>query len=207
MQVKLTSMLSSAIFLFAFDVAGHAASLVGTSVTGSLVFSGDPSMTNYFDPVNGFAAPGAQNFIDNSSTVTVSSTAVEFGYDDGVSNAFSADFTNHQLIITDTVEGTGTNFGFNMTFTDSAFLGQNLIPVNSLTLIDSYSSAGGVFTLSSPGGSVTAGETFTDTFDIASVPEPSTQGLDCLALLAFGALAFRTFRLRRALRRARCAIG
>ncbi len=194
MQVKFSTVLSSVIFLFAFAVTARAATLVGTSVTGSLIFSGDPSMTNYFDPINGFAAPGALNFIDNSSTVTISSTAVEFGYDDGVSNAFSADFTDHQLTITDMVEGTGTNFGFNMTFSDPAFSGQYLIPVNSLTLIESYSSADGIFTLSSPGGSVTAGETFTDTFNVAPVPEPSTQGFVCVALLALGTLAFRTFR-------------
>ena len=194
MQVKFSTVLLSAIFWSAFAVAGHAATLVGTSVTGSLVFSGDPSMTNYFDPINGFAAPGDLNFIDNSTTVTISDTAVEFGYDDGVSNAFSADFSDHQLTITDLVEGTGTNFGFTMTFSDSAFSGQYLVPVNSLTLIESYSSAAGVFTLSSTGGSVTAGETLTDTFNVASVPEPSTQGFVCLALLAFGTLVFRSFR-------------
>jgi len=194
MQLKFSTVLLSAIVLSAFAVPARAATLVGTSVTGSLVFSGDPSTSNYFDPINGFAAPGDLNFIDNSTTVTISGAAVEFGYDDGVSNAFSADFSGHQLTITDMVEGTGTNFGFTMTFSDSAFSGQYLVPVNNLTLIENYSSAAGVFTLSSTGGSVTAGETFADTFNVTSIPEPSTQGFVCLALLAFGILAFRSFR-------------
>src|ERR1700761_5976794 len=98
MQLKFSTVLLTAI-LSAFAVAGHAATLVGTSVTGALIFSGDASMTNYFDPINGFAAPGDLNFLDNSTTVTISDTAVEFGYDDGVSNAFSAGFSDHQLTI------------------------------------------------------------------------------------------------------------
>lgn len=200
MQVKLSVFLSSAIFFFAFAVTGHAATLAGTSVTGSLVFSGDPSMTNYFDPINGFAVPGDLNFIGNSTTVAVSDAAVEFGYDDGVANAISADFSDNQLTITDVVEGTGTNVGFSMTFSDSAFLDQYLIPANSLTLIDSYSRGGDVFTLSSSGGNVTDGETFTDIFNVAPVPEPSTGGFVGLALLAFGTLAFRTFGRHRPVR-------
>ncbi len=192
MQVKFSALLSSAIFLSAFAVTSHAATLAGTSVTGSLIFSGDPS--NYFNPGYGFAPPADLNAIDGSTTVTISDADVEFGYDDGFANAFSADFTGHQLTITDTVEGTGSNLGFTMTFSDAAFSGQYLVPVNSLNLIDSYSSAGTVFTLSSPGGNVTAGETFTGTFNIASVPEPSTQGFVCLALLAFGTLVWSRLR-------------
>ena len=84
-----------------------------------------------------------------------------------------------------------------MTFTDSAFAGQYLIPVNTLTLINSESSASGVFTLSSPGENVTGGQTFTDVFNVAPVPEPSTQGFASLALFALGILGFRTSRRSR----------
>jgi hypothetical protein len=196
MHFRISTLLSAAVLFGAFAFDGQSATLAGTSVTGSLVFSGDPS--NYFDPGYGFASPGDLNAIDGSPTVTISDAAVEFGYDDGFANAISADFTASMLTVTDVVEGTGANLGFTMTFSDSAFAGLNLTPVNSLTLIDSYSSASGVFTLSSPGGNVTAGEIFTDTFiesfNAASVPEPSTHGFVGLALLAFGTLGFRTFR-------------
>ena len=99
------------------------ASLVGTSVTGSLTFSGDPS--NYFNPGYGFVpASGYLNF--SGVTVTVSNSAVEFGYDDGASR-ISADFSDNKVTISDLIELSGPTNGFQMTFTDSAFGGKGLI--------------------------------------------------------------------------------
>ncbi len=186
MKHKISTFLPIAILLSVFAVPGNA-TLAGSSVTGSLQFSGDPS--NYFDPGYGFVPSADLNA--SGTTVTVSNTAVEFGYDDGAANAFSADFTDHQLTITDVVEGSGSNLGFQMMFTDTAFANQYLIPVaGPLPLIDSYSIAGDVLTLNSPGGNVTAGQTFTASFTVAPIPEPSTLGLLCMA--AFAATGFLT---------------
>ncbi|MGC2659540.1 MAG: hypothetical protein WA324_16405, partial [Bryobacteraceae bacterium] len=128
MHIRISTLLSAAILFGALAFDGQSATLAGTSVTGSLVFPGDPS--NYFNPGYGFAPPGDLNAIDASPTVTISDAAVEFGYDDGFANAISADFTGNMLTVTDVVEGTGANLGFTMTFSDSAFAGLNLIPVN-----------------------------------------------------------------------------
>lgn len=195
MKAKL-HLMPTAIILSAFALSANAASLVGTSVTGSLMFPGDPS--NYFDPGYGFAPSGDLNAIDNSTTVPVSNSFVEFGYDDGVANALSADFTGTQLTITDVVEGTGTNFGFTMMFSDNSFAGYNLIPVNSLTLIDSYSLAGSNLTVSSAGRNVTAGQTFSDTFYFSAVPEPSNLGLCLSAFIGLALVGTRNVRRRSA---------
>lgn len=181
MRRKFRLSLSIAIVLSAFAVCGDPASLVGSSVTGSLNFAGN--INNYFDPGYGFVPPADLNAA--GTTVIISNSAVEFGYDDVVANAYSANFTNNQLTITDVVEGTGTNLPVTMTFTDAAFSNMYLVPVSTPTLISTFSISGDVLTLSSKGGNVTQGQVFTDTFTIQPVPEPSTSGLLSLSLVAF----------------------
>lgn len=158
-----------------FVVPGSAASLTGTSVTGSLTFPGDPS--NYFDPGYQYA-PGADLNALFGTTVTISDTAVEFGFDDTVANALSADFAGNTLTITDVVEGTVTNNALEMQFTDVAFANESLVPTSQTdSLIGGYSIAGEVLTINSSGGNVVAGQTFTDTFLLEAVPEASTLNL------------------------------
>lgn len=188
--MKNTSILI-AVLLSVFALPGRSASLGGTSVTGSLTFSGDPS--NYFDPGYGFVPPGDLN--NSGTTVTISDSAVEFGYDDGVSNAYSADFTGNGLTITDVAEGTELNLAFTMTFVDPAFANLSLVPVMTSSLIGTYSLSGDVITLTSPGGNVTDGEILTSTFAIGSVPEPSSISyLFVSLLLAFVGFGIRKFR-------------
>lgn len=194
MKTKMTY-LSVAILstLAAAALPGTAATLVGSSLTGSLVFQGDPS--NYFDPGYGFAPPADLNAMTNSTTVAVSASKVEFGYDDG-SNTISADFTASGITLTDAVELSGSNLPFTMTFVDPSFANGNLVPqTQPLSLIGSYSLTGDVLTVNVPAADVSAGSTFTDTLNFTTTPEPSSLGFFCVAL--FGLLSMRTFRRRR----------
>jgi hypothetical protein len=67
---------------------------VGTPITGSLNFDGNPP--NFYDPANG-GVPTGQGYLNasdqqNSPTVSLSNTAVEFGYTDA-NNTDTANFT------------------------------------------------------------------------------------------------------------------
>ena len=80
------------------------ADLTGTQVTGSLQFSAPPPVgINYFDPANQYVDGPLGTFPGGSlnssgTTVTISGTAVEFGYKDS-DNTDSANFTGSQLTI------------------------------------------------------------------------------------------------------------
>lgn len=187
MHTKLPTLLSVAALLSVFSLPGDAA-LVGTSVTGSLTFSGDPS--NYFDPGYGFVpASGYLNF--SGVTVTVSATAVEFGYDDGASR-ISADFIDNKVTVSDLIELAGPTNGFQMTFTDSAFAGKGLIASSNLFPISQYSVSGDVITLDYKGGNPMQGQTLTATFSIVAVPEPSVAGFLLIAALVIFAIRYST---------------
>jgi len=189
MPTKLSTFLSTAALLSVLSVSGNA-TLVGTAVTGSLTFSGDPS--NYFDPGYGFVPAGYLNV--SGATVTVSDSAVEFGYDDGASR-ISANFSDSGVTISDLSELPGQANAFRLTFTDAAFAGQHLVAgADSLALSD-YSLAGDVITLDYPGGNPSQGQTLTAVFTISSAPEPSTLGLIAISALLSLAL-FRTSKLR-----------
>jgi hypothetical protein len=161
------------------------ASLVGTSVTGSLLFSGDPS--NYFDPNNGFV-PAAGYLNTSGTTVTISNNAVEFGYDDGASQ-IAADFSGNQLTLSDLIELAGPTNGFTVSFTDAAFAGQYLIPVSDSFTLSGYSLTGDVITLDYPNGNPNQGQDFGATFTIAPIPEPATVWL--LSVAVFTILLLR----------------
>jgi hypothetical protein len=187
MQTKRSTLLFVALLLSVASLPASA-TLVGTSVTGSLAFSGDPS--NYFNPGYGFVpASGYLNF--SGITVTVSNSAVEFGYDDGASR-ISADFSGNNVTVSDLIELSGPTNSFQMTFTDSAFDGKGLIASSNSFPISQYSVSGNVITLDYAGGNPMQGQTLTATFSIVAVPEPSVLGL--LSIAALSALALVRFR-------------
>ena len=188
MRNMTSTLLPVALLLSAFATPGNAAH-VGSTVKGSLTFGGDPS--NYFDPGYGFVP--ATGYLNGSGTmVTISDSAIEFGFDDG-SNRVSADFTNNQLIVSDLIETPGTNSSFEMMFTDPAFSLQSLLPVSDNFPISSRSLAGDVITLNYAGGTPTVGRTLTATFDVTPSPEPSTLGVMFLS----GIAALTAFFVRR----------
>jgi hypothetical protein len=177
-------------------VGGEAhAGLIGTSTTGDLQFSGTGS-TNWFDPANGHVPSG---YLNNTQfpNITISGTAVEFGYQDGA-NLDTADFSNTGLTLGD-VSSLGSDAA-TYTFTDTAFSGATLAK-----LTDTFPGgvtagiSGDTLTIQTPAFAPSG--TFNATFSItpaatAAVPEPST-----LALLALGggALAgWRRWRRRKA---------
>jgi hypothetical protein len=185
MHTKLSALLSAAVLLSLLSVPGNA-TLVGTSVTGSITFSGDPS--NYFNPGYGFVPAGYLNV--SGTTVTVSDSALEFGYDDGASR-ISANFSDSSVTISDLIELSGPPNAFRLTFTDTAFAGQHLVAgADSLPLSD-YSLVGDVITLDYPGGNPSQGQTLSAIFTITSAPEPATLGLISISALLCLAL-FRT---------------
>lgn len=179
-----------AILLSVFTLPGKAA-LVGTSVSGSLSFDGDPS--NYFDPLNGFV-PATGYLNTSNTTVTISSGAVEFGFDDSGS-LISADFSDNQLTISDLIETQEINNSFQMLFTDPAFAGQSLVSVSDSFPIGDYSLVGDLMTVNYYGGTPSVGQTLSATFTVAPVPEPSTTGTLFISVLA--TLAFLFARKRR----------
>ena len=104
------------------------ADLVGTSVTGTLILNGGPK--NWFDSANGFVPAGYLNTSPSGPTVTISSTQVEFGFNDGTYNQDTADFTGSQLILTDVTSSEGS-LPATYTFTDTAFSGLTLSTVSN----------------------------------------------------------------------------
>jgi len=177
-----------AILLSVCALPGNA-SLVGTSVTGSLTLGGVPS--NYFDPGLGFVPAGYLNA--SGTTVTISNSALQFGFDDG-SSRISANFSDHQLTVSDLIAISGPSNSFQMIFTDTAFTGQYLVPVSDSFPLAGYSVIGDVMTLNYPGGNPAIGQTLSATFAVTPVPEPSTRCFVSISI--FAALAFSLARNR-----------
>ncbi len=157
------------------------AGLLGQGVTGSLLFP--PLLDNYFDPASGFVPTGFLN--EAGTTVIVSGSDVEFGFDDTF-NAISADFSDDQLVIQQDI---GPDAGpFTMSFTSSMpgiFLSLDLVG-DSFDPRLSFSLSGDTLTIDWA-GEVQGPANFRAVFDITTptvaVPEP---GSLALAGLAFG---------------------
>ena len=181
----------SAVLLSSLGSLPACASLVGSSVTGSLTFTGDPS--NYFDPNNGFV-PAAGYLNATGTTVTVSGSAVEFGYDDGAS-LISADLGANGLVLSDAIEQSGSTNGFQMSFTDAAFAGLPLVVTGGNLLPADFSISGDTLTVNYAAADVTSGQMLTTTVGLVPTPEPSTFVLTLTSVMvSFAVFAFRSLR-------------
>ena len=160
------------------------ADLVGTTVTGSLDFDSDNK--NFYMPASGFVPAGFQNSAgaQNSNTVVIVG-GNEFGFSDGL-NTDVTSFSSTGFTFTDTAITAGPNLNIILTFTDPAFTGVSLISSSFPGL--TFAISGDQITVDIPALTVSAGEVFKASFNVAStspVPEPSASGL---LLIGFGLL-------------------
>ena len=175
------------------------ADLLGTQVTGAMLIGGGPP--NYFDPTFGYVNGPYGTFPGGSlnaagTTVTISSSAIEFGFMDGA-NTDSADFTGSQLILTDV--SLGGSVGITYTFTDTAFAGLSKVSDNFLGGGITGVLSGNTITLTMP--AFNTGGNYQAIFNVTPVPEPTVftlVGFGVAALVAFTVvfllLALRGFR-------------
>src|SRR5262249_40158403 len=116
----------AALFVFAMVcvLAGMQANaqLLGTTVNGQMLVSGNPP--NYFDSTNGFVPAGFGNSsMPGNPNVVIANPLVEFGYMDGF-NTISANFTGNTLTLTDVSMGSTAPITYK--FTDTVFAGLNV---------------------------------------------------------------------------------
>lgn len=126
------------------------------------------------------------------TTVTISGSAIEFGYKD-FANTDSADFTGSQLIVTDISVFGGLYNAWTMTLTDTVFASLSKVSDNFVNGGVTGTLVGDVLTVSWAGGSLDAGTvTLQAVFNVVSIPEPTT-----IALAGLGAAALMIARRRR----------
>lgn len=164
---------------------------IGTSVTGSLTFSGFGT-TNYFDSANGFVPSSGYGNSGGLTTVTIG-PGVEFAFQ-SPANFDTADFDGTTLAITD-VSVIGSSNGFEMKFTDPAFTGFALM---SDTLGISYNFSGTTVTVDFAGGNIKGSGSAIFSYTSVSgppppVPEPGTLQLLGTGLLGAGYILRRRF--------------
>lgn len=167
------------------STAAFAQTLIGSQVVGSFPFSGGP---NQFALSSGDVPAGYGN--STGQPVTITAGIITFGAsgDSGFLNA--VDFTATTMTVSESVPLDSGEIGWTMTFTDPAFGGITKVSDNFPNGGTDALFSGDTITLQDSGGTANgeAGRhatTFTATYDIAVVPEPST-----IALCLFGASAF-----------------
>jgi hypothetical protein len=127
--MKKTSKSLTALVLLSGPIVANA-SLVGSSVTGSLFTPVTNTTTNYFDPANGDVPPGYGN--SAGTTVTIANPGVEFAFlqrggtvaAPGV-DSITVNFTGTTLTLVEHINSAWLSGidGFQVVFTDPAFAG------------------------------------------------------------------------------------
>ncbi|MFO0969316.1 MAG: PEP-CTERM sorting domain-containing protein [Gemmataceae bacterium] len=186
------------------------ADLIGTSVSGQMKIDGDVTNSNWFDPAKGKVPAGFLNTA--GTTVQISGSAVEFGFDDGpgaFTNRNTADFNGSSLTLQD-ISSSGVSASITYIFVDSALNGLALSTgSNSFPSGLTASLVGDTLTIVTPQFSFlpdTSSKSFTAVFNFngtsnggggngsgpTATPEPTT-----LALMIFGGVALVGLQRRR----------
>lgn len=183
-----------AIFLL-LAVTPARADLVGTQVTGTFNV---PGGLDFFDPANGLVGNFGGSLNLAGTTVTISSTAIEFGLQDSFNRDW-ADFTGTTLTIGDNQVPTRGSATWIMTFTDTAFYNLTLSKVSDNFVNGGVTGTldGDVITVTWPGELTGIAGNQAAVFDLAPIPEPATLGLLGLGLLSLAGL--KRFKHRAAL--------
>lgn len=165
------------------------ATLIGTQVSGGMFFGG--SSTNCFEPEFGCdAAPG-------SGVVATIGTNVPTFVWPGVNFYTTVDFSDDTLRLDFNPDRIGAiTAPFQFTFQDSAFAGLQLVSFGGFASSSefSYSLSGDTITIDVPPVS-TNFSPYSLTFQVASVPEPSTA---LLLIVSLGILTVSSMRRRAA---------
>jgi len=164
---------------------------VGTPITGSLT---QGNTTNLYDPNNGFV-PTGQGYLNasnqqNSTTVNLSNTSVEFGYSNNFST-ITADFTTTTLTIQDIVTANQLGIPEQQTFVSTGFTGATLTTQSdSFPSGNSISISGDTITFNA---SLVSGGTYTAVYQINSASVPFE--FSPVSGLAIGITSFLGMRL------------
>ncbi len=163
------------------------AGLLGTSVSGSLVFGGGGA--NFYDPGNGFVPAGFGNSNPHGPENVVIGSGTEFGFSDGA-NTDTADFNDTSLTITDVVTATN-DAQSTYTFTNTAFLGETVTQTsNTFPQTVTETLVGDVLTVDvAETGSANAGTkavTFSFAPTVTAAPEPASLPLLVMGLAGLG---------------------
>jgi hypothetical protein len=163
------------------------ASLIGTTVTG--VITGVPATENFYDPGNGLVpSTGFENSPSNQNSPTVTIVGGnEFGFgSQGPTTSFSA--TGFTVNVT--ASPSFVAFGaYQLALTDSAF---NSVSLSSNTFPGlTYGIKGDVITINIPLTLENPPNSFSASFDVNVVPEPSTAVLTMIAVIALWRVGVR----------------
>jgi hypothetical protein len=199
-RVRTILILASLLLTFVIQFPAKADTLLGTAVTGQLIFT--DLNVNYFDPANFLVPTSGYGNSVSPVNVPIVNPGIEFALtDSSVTQAvtLTADFTGSTLTVTDLCLDSNCekDIPFTMFFTDTAFTSINKVSDTFGSGGLSYSLAGDVIELDWTGfpASFPINTSEQAVFNLASgpvgTPEPSSITMLSVALVGFAVLTLK----------------